>query len=171
MPYRIIQKLQNGLKDADFKLNNKFNMSYLNESFEEFVNEMAMSPEEKKERRKLRREAKKKGEKLPRITKSSKGSAVKKKDKDSDDKLKKWMISVETDDYQNRGGNYPASGRPDMINTWGTTLTAEFKSTSERTAKQWMENFCKNAGFKPKKVTTYQTGDYRDDWVGAEAEF
>ena len=52
-------------------------MKYLNESFHDFVNEMAkMTPEEKKARRKQRRLAKKRGTKLPRLTKSNKATTM-----------------------------------------------------------------------------------------------
>jgi len=51
-------------------------MKYLNESFEEFVNEFAMSPAEKKARRSERRAAKKSGTKLPKINSKNKASTM-----------------------------------------------------------------------------------------------
>lgn len=141
-------------------------------SIDEFILEMALSPEEKKARRKARREAKKKGEKFPRLTKGASAKATAAEGKSGkDDKLEAWLKSVETDDYQNRKGNYPRAGVPDSIQLWDGHLSAEFKNTDERTAKAWMERFCTNNGFKPKKVETEQTGDYRDDWVNATAIF
>ena len=147
-------------------------MKYLNESFEDFVNEFAMSPEQKKARRKERRAAKKSGTKLPKLTKgaSAKANSASGTQKKGN-ALEAWIKSVETDDYQNRDGGYPRSDKPDSISGYGGELSAEFKSTDERTAKRWLENFCSGAGFKAKKVTTEQTGDYRDDWVTAYAEF
>jgi len=157
---------------ADFEEAKKKLKLTENFSFDDYISEMAMSPEEKKARRQERRAAKKAGTKLPRLTKGASAKAEAAEGKSSkEDKLEAWLKSVETDDYQNRGGNYPRSNVPDMIQTWGGNLSAEFKNTDERTAKAWMERFCTNNGFKPKKVETEQTGDYRDDWVNATAIF
>ena len=157
---------------ADFEIAKKQLRLSENFSFEEYINEMAMSAEEKKARRQERRAAKKSGTKLPKLTKGAAAKAEAAAGNSSkDDKLEAWLKSVETDDYQNRGGSYPRSNVPDSIQTWGGNLSAEFKNTDERTAKAWMERFCTNNGFKPKKVETEQTGDYRDDWVNATAIF
>jgi len=49
-------------------------MKYLNESFEEFVNEMALSPEDKKARRNERRHAKRFGITLPPLSSAQKSA-------------------------------------------------------------------------------------------------
>lgn len=82
-----------------------------------------------------------------------------------------WMKSVETDDYQNRGNDYPDSGIPVNIRIWKNKLIFSFKGTSETTAKLWAERFISNAGYKPSIISTYQDGDYEDDWVNAIVEF
>lgn len=157
---------------ADFEVAKKQLKLTENFTFEEYLSEMALSPEEKKARRKERREAKKTGTKLPRLTKGAAAKADAAEGKSGkEDKLEAWLKSVETDDYQNRGGSYPRSNVPDHIQSWNGHLSAEFKNTDERTAKAWMERFCTNNGFKPKKIETEQTGDYRDDWVNATAIF
>jgi hypothetical protein len=157
---------------ADFEVAKKQLKLTENFTFEEYINEMAMSPEEKKARRKERRAAKKSGTKLPKLTAGASAKAEAASGKSSkDDKLEGWLKSVETDDYQNRSGGFPRSGVPDFLQSWDGRLSAEFKNTDERTAKAWMERFCTNNGFKPKKVETEQTGDYRDDWVSATAIF
>ena len=51
-------------------------MDYINESFEDFVNEFAMTPDEKKARRKARRAAKKTGTKLPKSNAKNKGASL-----------------------------------------------------------------------------------------------
>lgn len=165
---------------ADFEEAKKQLRLTENFSFEDYINEMAMSPEEKKARRQERRAARKAGTKLPKLTKGAAAKAEAAEGKSSkNDKLEAWLKSVETDDYQNRGGGYPRSGVPDSIQTWGgyykaerhNFLSAEFKNTDERTARAWMERFCTNNGFKPSKIESEQTGDYRDDWVNAIATF
>lgn len=163
----------NPITGADFEIAKK--TLKLKESFngEDFISEMALSAEEKKARRKERRLAKKSGTKLPKLTKGASAKAAAASGASSkDDKLEAWLKSVITDDYQNRGGNYPRSGVPDSLDSWkGNELTATFKNTDERTAKAWLERFCKQSGFPPKKLDTWQDGDYRDDWVGASASF
>lgn len=49
-------------------------MKYM-QSYGDFLNEMALSPEEKKARRKERRDAKKAGIKLPRLNSKKQGSS------------------------------------------------------------------------------------------------
>lgn len=73
-----------------------------------------------------------------------------------------------TEDYQNRGGDYPASGIPDTITVGGWQneffMDYSFKNTSEREAKRWVERDLGSAA-KQFKITTGQDGSYRDDWV------
>ena len=84
-----------------------------------------------------------------------------------EDKLK----ALQTDDYQNRKGNYPKDGVADMIQYWDNSLSFEFKNTDERGAERWVKNFLSGKNLSPKKIKAEQTGDYRDDWVTVTANF
>lgn len=81
--------------------------------------------------------------------------------------LEEELKELATDDYQHRGGNYPRSGKPDTIQVYGTEIEADFKNTSESTAIKWLTDYLDRKGYKFKKVTACQTGDYDDDWVNA----
>ena len=81
--------------------------------------------------------------------------------------LENELKELATDDYQHRGGNYPRSGKPDTIQVYGTEIEANFKNTSESTAIKWLTDYLDRKGYKFKKVTAYQTGDYDNDWVNA----
>ena len=74
---------------------------------------------------------------------------------------------LETDDYQQRNGNYPRSGRPDTIYVSDSDIEFSFKNTSQPVAERWVERYLSNEGFKvvPGTINSYQTGDYDDDWV------
>ena len=80
------------------------------------------------------------------------------------------MKKLETNDYQNRDGDYPESGVPDVISVFGKTLTFTFKNTSESSAKNWVKRFMTNKGFSLKRIVSSQTGDYEDDWVDVYCE-
>ena len=84
-----------------------------------------------------------------------------------EDKLK----ALQTDDYQNRKGNYPKDGVADTIQYWDNSLSFEFKNTDERGAERWVKNFLSGKNLSPKKIKAEQTGDYRDDWVTVTANF
>jgi len=89
--------------------------------------------------------------------------------KEDSNEWKKDLISLETEDYQNRGGSYPRSGVPDTINTSDSDKEVEiefsFKSTSEETAKRWVERNIDIDDSLDIDISTYQDGDYDDDWV------
>ena len=87
-------------------------------------------------------------------------------------KLYEKLKHLETDDYQGRGDNYPASGRPDTlyvdaVDDDKVRFTASFKSTSEDVAGRWLSRFVNSYGFPDVDVEVYQDGDHHDDWVGA----
>jgi hypothetical protein len=77
------------------------------------------------------------------------------------------LDEVVTDDYQNRNGNYPRAGIPDLIEINGGYLQFEFKNTSIKIAEAWVTSFLRKLRFTfdEKDVEGYQTGDYEDDWV------
>lgn len=83
------------------------------------------------------------------------------------------ILSLETDDYQKRGGNYPASGIPDTIDVYKDSdrqysIAAEFKNTPENKAKSFMLNLAKKKGLTVVgSPESWQNGDYVDDWVTA----
>ena len=92
-------------------------------------------------------------------------------------KLKSYLNSIATDDYQRRGGGYPKSNIPVLIEvrsfSKGMMVQIEFKSTTEKAAKNWTERNIIPELKKLKanyKITTRQEGDYKDDWVVAEIE-
>lgn len=77
------------------------------------------------------------------------------------------LKKLETDDYQNRNGDYPRSGRPDTIYVSDSDIEFSFKNTSQPVAERWVENYLSSKGFKVAvgALNSYQTGDYDDDWV------
>lgn len=84
-----------------------------------------------------------------------------------EDKLK----ALETEDYQNRKGNYPKDGIADSISYYSMNLQFEFKNTDNRTAERWVKNFLSGKNLSPNKINAEQTGDYQDDWVTVTATF
>ena len=85
------------------------------------------------------------------------------------------LKTLQTRDYQNRGGNYPESDVPDSINIMTGKnndecfVDADFKNTDEKTASRWLQKYLEEKGFKVSSITTQQDGDYADDWVSARA--
>ena len=90
-----------------------------------------------------------------------------------DDSMEQKLLALETDDYQDRQGDYPESGEPDVIQVYkagGTyNVEASFKNTPESLAEYWLKNYLEGKGFKVEKVDARQDGDYQDDWVLATA--
>ena len=78
------------------------------------------------------------------------------------------LSSLNTDDYQNRGIKYPKSGIPVCINATTNNAVFSFKNTSERTGERWVKNFCRQRGIKYSKISSWQDGDYHDDWIDVE---
>ena len=90
--------------------------------------------------------------------------------------LKEKLFNLATEDYQNRRGQYPTSDVPDTINVfeYDNKIFVEFsfKNTSEFFADRWVCNYLKNKfDVYPFKVSTYQDGDYQDDWVVAQVQY
>lgn len=83
------------------------------------------------------------------------------------DKLK----SFETDDYQNRDGDYPESDIPDTIRVDSYGIECSFKNTSESSASYWLKDFLSDQGIYVNRddIETRQDGDneFYDDWVTA----
>ena len=90
--------------------------------------------------------------------------------KEIDPEIEKALKALATDDYQNRGGNYPESGVPDVIDASRNTLNFSFKNTSEDAARNWVSRFLTQNGLSAKTISAGQTGDYEDDWVDVYAE-
>lgn len=126
------------------------------------------TPEERKEA--LR-------EKIEKIKKEKEQETINERLNDKTLDWKKDILSLHTDDYQNRGGNYPKDGIPVSIDVFDSddeivSITASFKNTSETEAREYIER-----KFLPKldtslntKVSTSQDGDYHDDWVNVYIE-
>ena len=85
------------------------------------------------------------------------------------DDLEQSLKKLETDDYQNRGGDYPESDEPDTIYVNGLWVTVDFKNTDEGTARSWTKRYLSDNGFKVDQIYTHQTGDYHNDWVSVSA--
>jgi hypothetical protein len=87
--------------------------------------------------------------------------------------IQSQLDALETNDYQNRKGDYPRDGVADSIQAYNNGLAFEFKNTDEEQAKRWVKNFLRNKGLddKLKGISSEQTGDYRDDWVTVDAKF
>ena len=88
--------------------------------------------------------------------------------------LKEKLFNLATEDYQNRRGQYPTAGVPDTIDVFEYNskifIEFSFKNTSEISADRWVRNYLKNKiDVDPFKVSTYQDGDYQNDWVVAQA--
>lgn len=83
------------------------------------------------------------------------------------------ILALATRDYQHRDGDYPRSNVADSINVYerqdGTfEIEADFKNTSESTAKRWIEKFVEQHNLTIiKAADSCQDGDYHDDWVRA----
>lgn len=91
------------------------------------------------------------------------------------DDVHAMYMKHETDDFQNRGGNYPKSGVPDAISagTHGndTWLEFSFKNTSEAAAKSWVKKFMASKNLPHVDIASAQDGDYHDDWVLVDAKY
>ena len=74
-------------------------------------------------------------------------------------------ILKETDDFQNRRGEYPRSGVPDTVNIYNDEAVLSFKNTSESFAKAWTQNHLNKIGQDWNHIDAFQDGDYNDDWV------
>ena len=90
--------------------------------------------------------------------------------------LKEKLFSLATNDYQNRRGQYPTGGVPDIIDVFERNgkvfIEFSFKNTSEISADRWVRNYLKNKiGVDPFNVDTYQDGDYQNDWVVTQAKY
>ena len=85
----------------------------------------------------------------------------------------KDILALATTDYQHRDGDYPESDVADTINVYQRQdntfeIEADFKNTSEESAKYWIEHFVKQHDLTIiKPADAYQDGDYQDDWVKA----
>ena len=84
------------------------------------------------------------------------------------------ILTIATDDYQNRNGAYPKPGIPDMIDVniqeGKFIFEISFKDTTESNAKFWVTNFVKDHKLKVNNIESWQDGDYQDDWVMVYAE-
>ena len=112
-------------------------MKYLNESFGDFLNEMALSPEEKKARRKERRAAKKTGTKLPKLNSKNKAAQM------TPDEL---MAAIK---------NASPSYRIEWDH-WGNSFTGETEDRGPRTdhgggedGEEWMSSAQQQREFAP----------------------
>ena len=90
--------------------------------------------------------------------------------------LKEKLFSLATEDYQNRRGQYPTSDVPDTINVFEHDnkifVEFSFKNTSEFFADKWVCNYLRNKiDVYPFKVSTYQDGDYQNDWVVTQVQY
>lgn len=81
--------------------------------------------------------------------------------------------SVATEDFQNRldAGDWPASGKPDVIRVYNNTAMFHFKDTSEADASKFVGDFVKTKKLPVKEISTRQTGDYNNDWVAVDVTF
>ena len=90
--------------------------------------------------------------------------------------LKEKLFNLATKDYQNRRGQYPTGGVPDTIDVFERNgkvfIEFSFKNTSEISADRWVRSYLKNKiDVDPFKISTYQDGDYQNDWVIAQAQY
>ena len=90
--------------------------------------------------------------------------------------LKEKLFNLATEDYQNRRDQYPTSDVPDTINVFEHDnkifVEFSFKNTSEFFADRWVCNYLKNKfDVYPFKVSTYQDGDYQNDWVVTQVQY
>lgn len=92
-------------------------------------------------------------------------------------KIENLFEKLNSEDYQNRGGDYPKSDVPVSINCSENKEDIEveisFKSTTMENANSWVEssdeynllqNFAKENGYSV-EVNSYQDGDYENDWI------
>lgn len=90
-------------------------------------------------------------------------------------KLLKELKELQTDDYQNRNGEYPKSGIANDIRVWGNEenpkVSVYFKNTSEREAKEWTERNVIIHSDKVESIRTFQDGDYHNDWVEVQVSY
>lgn len=86
-----------------------------------------------------------------------------------DEFLIEQIMNLQTDDYQNRRGDYPSSNVPDSIQVYNNgkfiEIECEFKNTEERVAENWLDNKLTEIGIQEFKIGTSQNGDYQGDWV------
>lgn len=73
----------------------------------------------------------------------------------------------ETEDFQNRGNNYPKSNVPDSIEHQNHGMVFTFKNTDEKTAAAFAKAHMAKHKLKHGKIITHQDGDYHNDWVQA----
>lgn len=84
--------------------------------------------------------------------------------------VREELAKLATSDYQGREGNYPRADVPDSISVNGNSVSADFKNTTETTARKWLKRYLEGKGFRIKgEVESFQDGDYQDDWVVAYA--
>jgi len=81
-----------------------------------------------------------------------------------------FYAKYKTDDWQNRGGNYPKSGVPDTVDNAGSYgdeafIEFSFKNTPESRARGWVHGWLKSKRLPFTKIDSGQDGDYKDDWV------
>ena len=76
---------------------------------------------------------------------------------------------LETDDFQDRNGDYPESGIPTEMYVNKEEVTYAFKNTSKETAKHWIIKYLNklHLDVEDTNVHVWQSGDYEDDWVDA----
>ena len=87
----------------------------------------------------------------------------------------KDLLKLANDDYQKRGEGYPKANKPDSITVEvsfeKTTIEFDFKNTTESDALTWykkskeLKEIVKYEKDYDIDISTYQDGDYQDDWV------
>ena len=83
------------------------------------------------------------------------------------------ILALATTDYQHRRGDFPKSNVANSINVYQRQddtfeIEADFKNTSEESAKHWIEHFVEQHDLIIiKSADACQDGDYQDDWVRA----
>lgn len=86
----------------------------------------------------------------------------------------KRMMKLDNRDFQNRGGEYPDSDRPDTIRVYqvGTRLIVKFSfksPDSEEFCEEWVKNYINVPAADA--FGSRQTGDYNLDWVDVTVEY
>lgn len=87
------------------------------------------------------------------------------------------LAKFSNEDYQNRhaAGDAPRSNKPDSITGHGNLsngwIEVSFKNTTERDAKEIAMRVLREVAGKASSITTYQDGDYHDDWVMVSFKF
>lgn len=76
---------------------------------------------------------------------------------------------LETDDFQDRNGDYPKSGIPTEMYVNKEEVTFSFKNTSREEVKHWIIKYLNKLHLEvdDTDVHAWQSGDYEDDWVDA----